>query len=153
MGIMIRYFIASKLENLPKVILTASFLCFAYWQINDMWPSLVCTPELFQSTTVMAFVLRKLQGKSLENMELLVTFVDLTEGIDSRSSEGMWQTIERLGCPQKFLNILRHEDQQDQVGSKQSETFPNINEEKQDCVLASILSSIFIPRKNLISVT
>ena len=74
-------------------------------------------------------------------------FVDLTKAFDTVSRKGLWQIMERLGCPPKFLNMViqLHEDQRGQVRLKSdlSEPFPIVNGVKQGCVLAPTLFSIF----------
>ena len=50
-------------------------------------------------------------------MSLYAAFVDLTKVFDTVSRDGLWKILARLGCPPKFLTILRqlHEGQQGQV--------------------------------------
>ena len=62
----------------------------------------------------MIFVLRQIHEKCREqNMGLYAACVDLTKAFDTASSEGPWKIMARLGCPPKFLTILRqlHEGQ------------------------------------------
>ena len=87
----------------------------------------------------MIFVLRQIQKKCREqNMGLYAAFVDLTKA---------WEILARLGCPPKFLTILRqlHEGQQRQVkhNGSLSGSFPISNGVKQECFLAPTLFSIF----------
>ncbi|KAL0167122.1 hypothetical protein M9458_038966, partial [Cirrhinus mrigala] len=101
-----------------------------------------------RSTTDMVFVLRQLQEKCREqNRGLYITFVDLTKAFDTVSRQGMWQILERLGCPPKFLNMIIqfHEDQKGQVrlNTDLSVPFPILNGVKQGCVLAPTLFTIF----------
>ncbi|XP_035673035.1 uncharacterized protein LOC118413616 [Branchiostoma floridae] len=96
----------------------------------------------------MVFVLRQLQEKCREqNKGLYVTFVDLTKAFDTVSRKGLWQILERLGCPPKFLSMViqLHESQRGQVRSRNdlSESFPITNGVKQGCVLAPTLFTIF----------
>ena len=46
-------------------------------------------------------------------MGLYAAFVDLTKAFDIVSRDGLWKLVARLGCPRKFLTILRqlHEGQ------------------------------------------
>ncbi|KAJ7413320.1 hypothetical protein BTVI_43795 [Pitangus sulphuratus] len=82
-----------------------------------------------------------------QNKGLYVTFVDLTKDFDTESRKDLWQILERLGCPPKFLKmiILLHEDQCDQVryGDALSEPFLITNGVKQGCILAPTLFTIF----------
>ena len=56
----------------------------------------------------MVFVLRQLQEKYREqNKDLYATFVDLIKAFDTVSRKGLWQILERLGCPGK---ISQHGD-------------------------------------------
>ena len=56
----------------------------------------------------MIFVLRQIQEKCREqNMGLYAAFVDLTKAFDTVSRDGLWKILARLGCPPKFLTILR----------------------------------------------
>ncbi|XP_072050245.1 uncharacterized protein [Amphiura filiformis] len=96
----------------------------------------------------MVFALRQLQEKCPEqNKGLFVTFVDLTKAFDTVSRKGLWQIMERLGCPPKFLNMIiqLHENQLGQVrlNNDLTEPFPITNGVKQGCVLAPTLFSIF----------
>ena len=95
----------------------------------------------------MIFVLSQIQEKcSEQNMDLCAAFVDLTKAFDTISRDGLWKILARLGCPPKFLTILRqHEGQQGQVKHNGSllGSFPFSNGIKQGRVLASTLFSIF----------
>ena len=80
-------------------------------------------------------------------MGLFTAFVDLTKAFDTVSRDGPWKILACLGCPPKFVIILRqlHEGQQDQVKHKGSlsGSFPISNGVKQGCVLSPTLFSIF----------
>lgn len=63
-------------------------------------------------------VLRQLQEKCREQSKgLFATFVDLIKTFDTVSRKGLWQILERLGCPPKFLSMViqLHENQCGQV--------------------------------------
>ena len=116
--------------------------------VEEHLPESQCGFRANRGTTDMVFVLRQLQEKCREqNKGLYVTFVDLTKAFDTVSRKGLWQILERLGCPPKFLNMIiqLHENQFGQVrlSSDLSEPFPIINGVKQGCVLAPILFSVF----------
>lgn len=111
-------------------------------------PESQCGFRANRGTTDMVFVLRQLQEKCREqNKGLYITFVDLTKAFDTVSRKGLWQIMERLGCPPKFLNMVMqlHEDQRGQVrnNSDLSEPFQILNGVKQGCVLAPTLFTIF----------
>ena len=56
----------------------------------------------------MIFVLRQVQEKFREqNIDLYPAFVDLTKIIDTAGSDGLSKILALLGCPPKFLTILR----------------------------------------------
>ncbi|XP_076467573.1 uncharacterized protein LOC143298578 [Babylonia areolata] len=81
-----------------------------------------------------------LQEKCREqNMGLYAAFVDLTKAFDTVSRDRLWKVLTKLGCPPKFLAVLKqlHEDQRGQVkcGGELSEPFPIGNGVKQGCVL------------------
>ena len=115
---------------------------------EDILPESQCGFRANRGTTDMVFVLRQLQEKCVEqNKGLYITFVDLTKAFDTVNRAGLWQILERIGCPPKFLNMIvkLHEDQQGQVrqNSDLSKPFPIGNGVKQGCVLAPTLFSIF----------
>lgn len=96
----------------------------------------------------MVFVLCQLQEKCREqNKGLYATAVDLTKAFDTVNRTGLWLILERLGCPPKFLQMViqLHENQRGQIrlNGNLSEPFPISNGEKQGCVLATTLFSIF----------
>ena len=80
-------------------------------------------------------------------MGLYAAFVDLTKVFDTVSRDGLWKILARLGCPPKFLTILRqlHKGQQGQVkhNGSLSDGFLTSNGVKRGCVLAPTLFSIF----------
>ena len=94
-------------------------------------------------------MLRQLQEKCREqNRGLYATFVDLTKAFDTVSRQGLWQILERLGFPPKFLKMIMqlHEDQHGQVRHSSNdllEPIPIGNGIKQGCILAPTLFSIF----------
>ena len=96
----------------------------------------------------MIIVLRQTQERCRDqSVGQYAAFVDLTKAFDSVSHDGLWKILERLGCPQNFLTILRQlrEGQQGQVKYKGSPSgsFSISNGVKQGCLLAPTLFSIF----------
>ena len=81
-------------------------------------------------------------------MSLYAAFVDPTKTFDTVSHDGLWKILARLGCPPKFLTILRqlHEGQQGQVkhNGSLSDSFPISNGVKQGCILATTLDGVSI---------
>ncbi|WP_419613883.1 reverse transcriptase domain-containing protein [Thiolapillus sp.] len=103
-------------------------------------PESQCGFRSNRGTVDMIFVLRQIQEKCREqNMGLYAAFVDLTKAFDTVSRDGLWKILARLGCPPKFLTILRQlrEGQQGQVKHNRSlsGSFPISNGVKQGCVL------------------
>ena len=116
--------------------------------IEDFTPESQCGFRANRGTTNMIFVLRQIQQKCREqNMGLFVAFIDLTKAFDTVSRDGLWKILSRLGCPPKFLTIIRqlHEGQRGQVkhNGSLSDSFPISNGVEQGCVLAPSLFSIF----------
>ena len=97
----------------------------------------------------MIFVARQLQEKAKEqHRELHMVFIDLTKAFDSVNREALWLVLSRLGCPRKFVNIIRqlHEGMEGRIlheGSS-SDIFPIRTGVKQGCILAPTLFSSFL---------
>lgn len=72
------------------------------------------------------------------------TLRNVTKAFDTLSRQGLWQTLQRLGCPPNFLKmIVQLHGQVRQSSNDLSESFPNGNGVKQGCVLLPMLFSIF----------
>ena len=129
---------------LARLLLNRLILTIA----NEHLPESQCGFRVNRSATDMVFVLRQLQEKCREqNKGLYITFVDLTKAFDTVSRKGLWQILQKLGCPPKFLSMIvqLHEEQKGQVrlNGDFSEPFSISNGIKQGCVLAPTLFSIF----------
>ena len=76
-----------------------------------------------------------------QNVDLYMTFVDLTKAFDTVSREGLWEIMAKFGCPAKFIAMVRqfHDVQND---GEFSDPFTVRNGVKQGCVLASTLFSM-----------
>ena len=62
-------------------------------------------------TIDMIFTARQLHEKCQEqNVDLYMTFLDLTKAFDIVivSREGLWKIMAKLGCPAKFIAMVRH---------------------------------------------
>ena len=95
----------------------------------------------------MIFTARQLQGKCQEqNVDLYMTFVDLTKAFDTVSRERLWKIMAKFGCPAKFIAMVRqfHDGMLAMVQNdgEFSDPFPVTNGVKQGCVLASTLFSM-----------
>ena len=56
----------------------------------------------------MIFTARQLQEKcQKQNVDLYMTFVDLTKAFDIVSREGLWKIMAKFGCPAKFVAMVR----------------------------------------------
>ena len=53
------------------------------------------------------FTARQLQEKcQVQNVNLYMTFVDLTKAFDTVSREGLWKIMANFGCPAKFIAVV-----------------------------------------------
>ncbi len=113
----------------------------------DLLPESQCGFRKDRGTTDMIFAVRQLQEKCQEqNLDLYMTFVDLTKAFDSVCRDGLWKIMAKFGCPEKLITMVRqfHDGMmatvQDQNAS--SASFPVTNGVKQGCVLAPTLFSM-----------
>lgn len=95
----------------------------------------------------MIFSARQIQEKCREqNIGLYSVFVDLTKAFDTVNRQGLWQVLNKLGCPEKFTNIVRqfHDGMSARVldNGELSEPFTVSNGVKQGCVMAPTLFSV-----------
>ena len=95
-------------------------------------------------TTDIIFTARQLLEKCQEqNVDLYMTFVDLTNASDTVSREGLWKIMAKFSCPAKIIAMVRqlHDSMLAKVQNDGvfSDPFPVTNEVKQGCVLASTL--------------
>ena len=52
----------------------------------------------------MIFTARQLQKKCQEqNVDLYMTFVDLTKAFDTVSRDGLWKIMAKFGCPPRYI--------------------------------------------------
>ena len=95
----------------------------------------------------MIFTAKQLQEKCQDqNMDLYMTFVDLTKAFDTVSREGLWKIMAKFGCTTKFIAMVRqfHDGMLAQIQNdgEFSDPFPVTNGVKQGCVLAPTLFSM-----------
>lgn len=78
---------------------------------------------------------------------MYICFVDLEKAFDSVPREALWIVLQKLGCTEKFVRLLRllHDDMQScvVVNADQSEYFPVTCGVKQGCVLAPTLFALY----------
>ena len=80
----------------------------------------------------MIFTARQLQEKCQEqNVDLYMTFVDLTKAFDTVSRDGLRKIMAKFGCPSRFIAMVRqfHDGIQERVqnNGEYSEPFPVTN--------------------------
>ena len=66
----------------------------------------------------MIFTARQLQEKCQEqNVDLYMTFVDLTKSFDTVSRDGFWKIMAKFGFPPRYIAMVRqfHDDTQERV--------------------------------------
>nr|VZI06747.1 unnamed protein product [Spirometra erinaceieuropaei] len=77
---------------------------------------------------------------------LYSTFVDLTKAFDTVNREGLWKIMQKFGCPERFIQMVRqlHDGMMARVtdNGAVSEAFAVTNEVKQGCVMAPTLFSL-----------
>ena len=115
---------------------------------SRVYPESQCGFRAARSTVDMIFSLRQLQEKCREQQQpLFLAFVDLTKAFDLVSRSGLFQILQKIGCPPKLLAIIAafHEDMQSTVcfDGATSDAFPVRSGVKQGCVLAPTLFGIF----------
>lgn len=113
-----------------------------------IYPESQCDFRAQRSTIDMIFTLRQLQEKCREQIQPLYV-VDWTKAFDLVSRKGLFQLLEKIGCPQKLLKIVMsfHEDMEGTVlfDGSTSAAFPISSGVKQGCVLAPTLFGVFYP--------
>ena len=113
-----------------------------------IYPESQCGFRAERSTVDMIFSVRQLQEKCREQqMPLYIAFIDLTKAFDLVSRKGLFQLLEKIGCPPQLLSITAsfHGDMKGTVSydGEASEPFPMQSGVKQGCVLAPTLFGIF----------
>ena len=119
----------------------------SYWidWMNNL--SSQCGFRKDSGTIDMIFTARQLQEKCQEqNVDLYLSFVDLTKAFDTVNRQGLWKIMANFGCPSKFIamvwQFLDGTLARVQNDCKFSDPFPVTNGVKQGCVLASTLLSM-----------
>ena len=113
-----------------------------------IYPESQCGFRSQRSTVDMIFSVRQLQEKCKEqNMPLYIAFIDLTKAFDLVSRKGLFQLLQRIGCPPKLLSIIQsfHTNMQGTISydGGTSDPFTIKSGVKQGCVLAPTLFGIF----------
>ena len=110
-------------------------------------PESQCGFKKDRGTIDMIFTARQLQEKCQEqNIDLYMTFVDLTKEFDTVSRDGLWKKMAKFGCPPRYIAMVRqfHDGMQAHVQNdgEYSEPFPVTNRVKRGCVMAPTLFSM-----------
>ena len=111
-------------------------------------PEYQCGFRTGRSTIDMMFSVRQLQEKCREQRRpLFIAFIDLTKAFDLVSRRGLFNLLEKIGCPPKLLSVISsfHNNMKGTVNydGATSEPFEIRSGVKQGCVLAPTLFSIF----------
>ena len=111
---------------------------------SGLLPESQCGFRKDRGTIDIIFTVKQLQEKCQEqNVDLYMTFVDLSKAFDTVSPEGLWKIMAKFGCPAKFIAIVRqfHDGMLARIQNdgEFSDPFPVTNGVKQGCVLASTL--------------
>nr|VZI45128.1 unnamed protein product [Spirometra erinaceieuropaei] len=114
---------------------------------QGLLPESQCGFRRHRGTTDMIFAARQLQEKCQEmRTHLYSTFVDLTKAFGTVNREGLWEIMQKFGCPKRFTQMVRqlHDGMMARVtdNGAVSEAFAVTNGVKQDCVLAPTLFSL-----------
>ena len=113
-----------------------------------VYPESQCGFRAERSTIDMIFSLRQLQEKCREQRKpLYMAFIDLTKAFDLVSRNGLFQILDKIGCPPKLLNMVKsfHVGMKGfvQFDGMVSSAFDITSGVKQGCVLAPTLFGIF----------
>ncbi|KAL2090150.1 hypothetical protein ACEWY4_014838 [Coilia grayii] len=117
---------------------------------EEILPESQCGFRPARGTSDMIFTARQLQEKCREqHLPLYMAFIDLTKAFDSVNRTALWRALSKIGCPNKYLKILRllHDDMTVTVvgnGGCETAPFKVHTGVKQGCVIAPTLFSIFI---------
>ncbi|BHF58464.1 hypothetical protein SprV_0100141600 [Sparganum proliferum] len=114
---------------------------------QGLLPESQCGFRRHRGTTDIIFAARQLQEKCQEmRTHLYSTFVDLTKAFDTVNREGLWKIMQKFGCPERFIQMVRqlHDGMMARVtdNGAVSEEFAVTSGVKQGCVLAPTLFSL-----------
>ncbi len=77
-----------------------------------------------------------------------MAFVDLSKAFNIVQRDLLRDVLPRFGCPNKFVNILRHFHDgmtaRVSIGGQESESFPVSTGVRQGCMLAPVLFNMFL---------
>ncbi|BHF68721.1 hypothetical protein SprV_0301176000 [Sparganum proliferum] len=98
-----------SLLNMPGKIFARILLnCLNNHLEQSLLPESQCGFRRHRGTTDMIFAVRQLQEKCQEmRTHLHSTFVDLTKAFDTVNREGLWKIMQKFGCPERFIQMVR----------------------------------------------
>lgn len=101
-----------------------------------------------RGTSDMIFSARQIQEKCCEqNLDLYQCFIDLTKAFDTVNRSMLWRVLEKFGCPDKFIYLIRslHDEMKGRVNFNGvlSGPFPVENGVKQGDILAPTLFALY----------
>nr|VZI27886.1 unnamed protein product [Spirometra erinaceieuropaei] len=114
---------------------------------QGLLPESQCGFRRHRGTTDMIFAARQLQEKCQEmRTHLYSNFADLTKAFDTVNREGLWEIMQKFGCPERFTQMVRqlHDGMMERVTDNGAvmEAFTVTSRVKQGCVLAPTLFSL-----------
>ena len=89
-----------------------------YFDQKGLIPENQCGFKTDIGTIDMIFTARQLQEKcQQQNVDLYMTFVDLTKAFDTVSRDGLCKIMAKFGCPSRFIAMVRqfHDSMQARV--------------------------------------
>ena len=112
--------------------------------VNSIYPESQCGLGAGRGIVDMIYAMRQIQEKCREkNLDLYMVLIDLTKAFDTVNRDSLWAILQRLGCPERFVSIIRsfHEGTLARVSEcgELSDPFPVTNGAKQGCVFAPTL--------------
>ena len=114
-------------------------------------PESQCGFRRNRGTTDMIFAVRQLMEKAREqHRNLYIAFVDFAKAFDSVNRNALWVIMKKMGCPPKFVAILKclHRDMTVRIvvdNELTSEIPYNNGVKQQGCILAPTLLAICMP--------
>ena len=100
---------------------------------SGILPESQCGFKKNRGTMDMIFTARHLQEKCQEqNMDLYMTFADLTKAFDTVSREVLWKIMAKFGCPTKFRAMVR-QFYDSMLALVQNDPFPVTNGQARLC--------------------
>ena len=114
---------------------------------KGLLPESQCGFRKDRGTIDMIFTARQLQVRCQEqNVDIYMTFVDLTKAFDTVSRDGFWKITAKFGCPPRFIAMVRqfHDGMQARLQNdgEFSEPFEVTNGVKQGCFMEPTLFSM-----------